>query len=109
MTTGKKKYCKQVAAQAKQGRITRRDGLRQNALHDALTAALERWTKDRIPANPRAWLVSTGRFKAIDAMRRRARFDASQEAIAEQLETTSSAPAGWDDESEAEYPCFAAT
>ena len=46
-------------------------------MHDAFTAALERWPRDGVPANPRAWLVSTGRFKAIDALRRRARFDAS--------------------------------
>jgi RNA polymerase sigma-70 factor (ECF subfamily) len=51
--------------------------LAEDALHDAFTEALERWTKDGMPANPRAWLVSTGRFKAIDAMGRRARFDAS--------------------------------
>ena len=50
--------------------------LAEDALHDALAAALEQWQKDGIPANPRAWLVSTGRFKAIDALRRRARFDA---------------------------------
>jgi RNA polymerase sigma-70 factor, ECF subfamily len=51
--------------------------LAEEALHDAFTAALERWPRDGIPANPRAWLVSTGRFKAIDGIRRRARFDAS--------------------------------
>jgi RNA polymerase sigma-70 factor (ECF subfamily) len=72
--------------------------LAEDALHDAFTAALERWPKDGVPVNPRAWLVSTGRFKAIDAMRRRARFDASQEAIAEQLEAESSDPPGRDDE-----------
>lgn len=43
------------------------------ALHEAFAAAVERWPLDGVPANPRAWLVSTGRFKAIDAMRRRAR------------------------------------
>ena len=48
-------------------------------MHDAFTAALEQWPRDGVPANPRAWLVSTGRFKAIDAMRRRARFDAALE------------------------------
>ena len=51
--------------------------LAEEALHDAFAAALEQWPRDGVPANPRAWLVSTGRFKAIDAMRRRARFDAS--------------------------------
>jgi RNA polymerase sigma-70 factor, ECF subfamily len=60
--------------------------LAEEALHDAFTAALERWPRDGVPANPRAWLVSTGRFKAIDAMRRRAKFDASLAEIAEQLD-----------------------
>ena len=59
--------------------------LAEDALHDAFKAALEKWPKEGVPANPRAWLVSTGRFKAIDALRRRARFDASQAAIAERL------------------------
>jgi RNA polymerase sigma-70 factor (ECF subfamily) len=58
----------------------------EDALHDAFAAALEQWTKDGIPANPRAWLVSAGRFKAIDAIRRRARFDKSLAAIAEQID-----------------------
>jgi RNA polymerase sigma-70 factor (ECF subfamily) len=48
----------------------------EEALHDAFRAALEQWPKEGVPSNPRAWLVSAGRFKAIDAMRRRARFDA---------------------------------
>jgi RNA polymerase sigma-70 factor (ECF subfamily) len=48
----------------------------EEALQDAFKAALEQWPRDGIPSNPRAWLVSTGRFKAIDAIRRRARFDA---------------------------------
>jgi RNA polymerase sigma-70 factor, ECF subfamily len=48
----------------------------EEALHDAFRAALEQWPRDGVPANPRAWLVSAGRFKAIDARRRRARFDA---------------------------------
>ncbi|HTH46073.1 MAG TPA: RNA polymerase sigma factor [Candidatus Limnocylindria bacterium] len=60
--------------------------LAEDAMQDAFTAALECWPLDGVPANPRAWLVSTGRFKAIDTLRRRARFDASQEKIAEQLE-----------------------
>jgi RNA polymerase sigma-70 factor, ECF subfamily len=59
--------------------------LAEDALHDAFGAALEQWPKEGVPANPRAWLVSAGRFKAIDTMRRRARFDASQAAILEQL------------------------
>ncbi|MDI9777537.1 RNA polymerase sigma factor [Pseudomonas putida] len=52
--------------------------LAEEALHDAFFVAVERWQRDGIPDNPRAWLVSTGRFKAIDALRRRARFDRSQ-------------------------------
>ena len=70
----------------------------EEALHDAFAAAVEQWPKDGPPANPRAWLVSTGRFKAIDSMRRRARFDASQGKLAEQLEADASAAAEWDDE-----------
>jgi predicted RNA polymerase sigma factor len=53
----------------------------EEALHEAFTAAMEQWPRDGVPTNPRAWLVSTGRFKAIDGMRRRARYDASQPAI----------------------------
>lgn len=49
--------------------------LAEEALHDAFRAALEQWPRDGIPANPKAWLVSTGRFKAIDNRRRRARFE----------------------------------
>ena len=60
--------------------------LAEEALHDAFTAALERWPRDGVPANPRTWLVSAGRFKAIDALRRRARFDASLGQIADQLD-----------------------
>ena len=50
--------------------------LAEEALHDAFRAALEQWPRDGVPANPRAWLVSAGRFKAIDGIRRNARFDA---------------------------------
>src|SRR5882672_3471577 len=60
--------------------------LAEDAVHDAFAAALQRWPKEGVPANTRAWLVSTGRFKAIDAIRRRIRFDASQEKIAGHLE-----------------------
>lgn len=52
----------------------------EEALHDAFRAALEQWPREGVPANPRAWLVSAGRFKAIDGMRRRARFDSLDEA-----------------------------
>ncbi|CAA9565157.1 MAG: RNA polymerase ECF-type sigma factor [uncultured Thermomicrobiales bacterium] len=58
----------------------------EEALHDAFAAAMEGWPRDGVPSNPRAWLVSTGRFKAIDAMRRRARFDASLATLAQQLD-----------------------
>jgi RNA polymerase sigma-70 factor, ECF subfamily len=57
--------------------------LAEDAMHDAFAAALQRWPKDGVPTNPRAWLVSAGRFKAIDTLRRRARFDASQTVIAD--------------------------
>ncbi len=57
----------------------------EEALHDAFRAALEQWPRDGVPANPRAWLVSAGRFKAIDAIRRHSRFD-SMEDLAEQVE-----------------------
>ena len=60
--------------------------LAEEALHEAFAAAVEQWPREGMPANPRAWLVSTGRFKAIDAMRRRARFDASQAELAARLE-----------------------
>ena len=57
----------------------------EEAMHEAFAAAVEQWPRDGTPANPRAWLVSTGRFKAIDAIRRRARFDASQTELADRL------------------------
>ncbi|MFO7287491.1 MAG: RNA polymerase sigma factor [Gammaproteobacteria bacterium] len=59
--------------------------LAEEALQDAFRAAVEQWPKDGVPGNPRAWLVSAGRFKAIDTIRRRARFDAAQDDIAETL------------------------
>jgi RNA polymerase sigma-70 factor, ECF subfamily len=60
--------------------------LAEEALHDAFTAAVERWPRDGVPANPRAWLVSAGRFRAIDSMRRRARFDARSAELAARLD-----------------------
>jgi RNA polymerase sigma-70 factor (ECF subfamily) len=57
----------------------------EDAMQDAFAAALERWPQDGVPANPRAWLVTTGRNKAIDALRRRVRFDAAQEKLAQEL------------------------
>lgn len=59
--------------------------LAEEALHDAFVAALARWPVEGVPANPRAWLVSAGRFKAIDMLRRRARFDASHAQLAEEI------------------------
>ena len=60
--------------------------LAEEALHEAFAAAMEQWAHDGIPANPRAWLVSTGRFKAIDGLRRRARYDASLNELAKDME-----------------------
>jgi RNA polymerase sigma-70 factor (ECF subfamily) len=71
----------------------------EEALHDAFVAALQRWPASGVPANPRAWLVSAGRFKAIDATRRDARFDARRPAIADGIEQRHAAPAELDDES----------
>jgi RNA polymerase sigma-70 factor (ECF subfamily) len=73
--------------------------LAEEALHEAFASALEQWPRDGLPTNPRAWLISAGRFKAIDAMRRRARFDASLAELAERLDSsTPDAVAGLDDE-----------
>lgn len=66
--------------------------LAEEALHDAFFIAVERWQRDGMPANPRAWLVSAGRFKAIDALRRRARFDRSQAQLIMQLEDPAQDP-----------------
>ncbi|PNF72144.1 RNA polymerase subunit sigma-24 [Stutzerimonas stutzeri] len=61
--------------------------LAEEALHDAFIAAVQQWPRDGLPSNPRAWLVSAGRFKAIDGLRRRARFDASLSLLADQLDS----------------------
>src|SRR3954447_15702325 len=53
--------------------------LAEEALHDAFRAALEQWPREGVPANPRAWLVSAGRFKAIDTLRRQKRFESLDE------------------------------
>jgi RNA polymerase sigma-70 factor (ECF subfamily) len=71
----------------------------EEALHDAFMAAVEQWPRDGVPANPRAWLVSTGRFKAIDTMRRRARFDESVSELAHRLDGEVMEPALWDEQS----------
>src|SRR6478672_6326370 len=67
--------------------------LAEEALHDAFTSAVEQWPREGVPANPRAWLVSAGRFKAIDTIRRRARFDASLAELAERLDRDGGDPA----------------
>jgi RNA polymerase sigma-70 factor (ECF subfamily) len=69
----------------------------EEALHDAFIAALDAWSADGIPDNPRAWLVSTGRFKAIDKLRRAARFDAARAALADQIEASAPPPGEADD------------
>jgi RNA polymerase sigma-70 factor (ECF subfamily) len=71
----------------------------EEALHDAFAAAVEQWPLNGVPANPRAWLVSTGRFKAIDGMRRRARFDASMEELARFRDLEMVEPLEWDEQS----------
>src|SRR5207302_9497847 len=70
--------------------------LAEEALHDAFASAMEQWPRDGLPSNPRAWLIAAGRFKAIDAMRRRARFDASLSELATRLDTKT-APAESDE------------
>ncbi|MDO8342426.1 MAG: RNA polymerase sigma factor [Cellvibrio sp.] len=72
--------------------------LAEEALQDAFAAALQQWPIDGVPHNPRAWLVSTGRFKAIDHVRRRARFNTSLDDVAEELEETYSEEEEWSDE-----------
>ena len=59
----------------------------EEAMHDAFRAAIETWPRTGVPANPRAWLVSTGRFKAIDALRRQARLDTSLGELARRMES----------------------
>jgi RNA polymerase sigma-70 factor (ECF subfamily) len=72
--------------------------LAEEALHEAFAAAVEQWPREGVPANPRAWLVSTGRFKAIDAVRRRARLDATLAELAQRFEEASSTAAPQDEE-----------
>jgi RNA polymerase sigma-70 factor, ECF subfamily len=71
--------------------------LAEEAMHDAFAAAIQQWPESGIPDNPRAWLVTTGRFKAIDGMRRRARFDASVGELARRLDAESASPAEWEE------------
>ena len=73
----------------------------EEALHDAFRAALEQWPRDGVPANPRAWLVSAGRFKAIDSLRRRARFDPLDE-VGDRANIAVVDEAAWADEESVE-------
>src|ERR1700691_6590403 len=69
--------------------------LAEEPMHEAFAAALESWPQTGIPDNPRPWLISTARFKAIDVMRRRARFDGAQRDLVAHMESRSNdAPLG---------------
>jgi RNA polymerase sigma-70 factor, ECF subfamily len=72
--------------------------LAEEAMHEAFASAVEQWPRDGVPDNPRAWLVSAGRFKAIDTIRRRVRFDASLGELAERIDADRDDPAARDDE-----------
>src|SRR5438552_16258960 len=73
----------------------------EEALHDAFRAALEQWPREGVPGNPRSWLVSAGRFKAIDAARRRKRFDALDD-VGEKADVPVMDTAAWGDEESVE-------
>ena len=66
--------------------------LAEEAMHEAFAAALSLWPRSGVPDNPRPWLISTARFKAIDTLRRRARLDASEDELVRYLEAQSSSP-----------------
>jgi RNA polymerase sigma-70 factor (ECF subfamily) len=70
----------------------------EEVLQDAFTAALEQWSRDGIPANPGAWLISTGKFKAIDAIRRRSRFQKAIPDLLAGLESDVALPVEWDEQ-----------
>src|SRR5262245_45919020 len=73
--------------------------LAEEALHEAFASAVEQWPREGVPANPRAWLVSAGRFKAIDTIRRRTRFDDALGDLAQRLDAAGGDdPAALDDE-----------
>ena len=74
--------------------------LAEEAMQDAFKAAVEQWPRDGIPANPVPWLVSAGRFKAIDGIRRRARFDAIDGDVATAVEAIPDGAARWDEREE---------
>ncbi len=66
--------------------------LAEEALHDAFATAVEKWAEDGIPANPRSWLISTGRFKAIDRLRKTAKFESADTSALDRLEAESEMP-----------------
>src|SRR4029077_12680661 len=72
--------------------------LAEEAMHEAFAAALSTWPTSGVPGNPRPWLISTARFKAIDTLRRRARFDASQDELVRYLEAQSRSAATSEEE-----------
>lgn len=76
--------------------------LAEEALHEAFLAAAEQWPRDGVPANPRAWLVSVGRYKAIDRIRRRARFDAAAPELAARIEAEAGEAGEMDEETVAD-------
>src|SRR5580700_364194 len=77
--------------------------LAEEAMHEAFAAAVESWPQTGIPDNPRPWLISTARFKAIDVMRRRARFDGAQQDLVVHMESrVNDAPLGVEDDEEIE-------
>src|SRR6201995_2960391 len=73
--------------------------LAEEAMHEAFAAALSVWPKSGVPGNPRPWLISTARFKAIDTLRRRARFDASQDELVRYLEAQSGSAEKYEEDS----------
>jgi RNA polymerase sigma-70 factor (ECF subfamily) len=79
-------------------RLLRDFDLAEEAMQDAFAAALEQWPREGVPANPRGWLVSTGRFKAIDTLRRRTRFDTSVRTLADDLQIMGNVAPGWNEE-----------
>jgi len=74
--------------------------LAEEAMHEAFAAALSLWPRSGVPDNPRPWLISTARFKAIDTLRRRARFDASQDELVRYLDAQSSSAQTSDNDDE---------
>ena len=72
--------------------------LAEEAMHEAFAAALSLWPRNGVPGNPRPWLISTARFKAIDTLRRRSRFDASQDELTRYLEAQRSSAEGFNEE-----------